>query len=358
VPQVDSTAAERTRRYGARKRSESRALPPVRNGAKTLPPVLGWAAAKVPDIALPMVQPSMTATPPSVTPSSVTVPIARNIPRIAGSILLGGVAVAIAGCGLCINAWYGATLGRTSEASTMLAGLSITADILALVLPSTATILWREARHTMAFAAWSLWVVTVTITLMASVGFASVNVADTVAARGKVADENAGLAALAGRLASERATISEHRPVASLEAALQTAQGGAEAVWRQTRGCNDVTTSRSAQVCAEVLNLRQALGIAQRRDLLDVQLRDTQNKLARLPAIVAADPQADATANLFAWATAGAVNPAPVDVHMARIAGMTLMPQLAGLVLLLAVAIGQPAGTRSTRNRAGCSSAA
>ena len=31
--------------------------------------------------------------------------------------------------------WYGATLGKTAEASTMLAGLSVTADILALALP-------------------------------------------------------------------------------------------------------------------------------------------------------------------------------------------------------------------------------
>jgi len=359
VSQVDSTVAERARRYRARKRSESRALPParngakflppVRNGAKILPPVLDWAEAKVSDMAQPKVQPSVTATSSSVTTPSVTIPTRRSIPRIAGSILLGGVAVAIASFGLCINAWYGTTLGKTSEASIMLAGLSVTADILALVLPATATILWREARHAMAFAAWSLWVVTVTITLMASIGFASVNVADTVAARGKVADENAGLAALASRLGNERAAISEHRPVATLEAALQAAQGGAETVWRQTRACNDITTSRSAQVCAEVLNLRQALGIARRRDLLDGQLRDTQSRLARLPAIVAADPQADATANLFGWATAGAINLAPFDVHMARIAGMTLMPQLAGLVLLLAFAVGQPARTKSTR---------
>ncbi len=127
---------------------------------------------------------------------AVTAPRRRDVLRIVGGIILAGVAVAIAGYGLCINAWYGAMLGKTAEASTMLAGLSVTADVLALVLPTTATVLWRDARHALAFAAWGLWGVTVTITLMATIGFASLNVADTTAARGKVADENAGLAEL------------------------------------------------------------------------------------------------------------------------------------------------------------------
>jgi hypothetical protein len=41
--------------------------------------------------------------------------------RIAGAIVLGIVALAIAFYGLQINRWYGASLGKTAEASALLA---------------------------------------------------------------------------------------------------------------------------------------------------------------------------------------------------------------------------------------------
>jgi hypothetical protein len=47
---------------------------------------------------------------------------------------------AIAWYGFNINAWYGATLGQNTEASALLAGLSVTADVLALVLPAIANV--------------------------------------------------------------------------------------------------------------------------------------------------------------------------------------------------------------------------
>jgi len=56
--------------------------------------------------------------------------------------MLAGVAVAIAWHGVRINQWYGASLGKTEEASTLLAGLSVCADGLALVLPSAAVAVW------------------------------------------------------------------------------------------------------------------------------------------------------------------------------------------------------------------------
>jgi hypothetical protein len=37
----------------------------------------------------------------------------------------------------------------------------------------------------------------------------------------------------------------------------------------------------------------------------------------------------------------GVINITPKDVNMARIAGMTLMPQIAGLVLMLAIGLWQ-----------------
>jgi len=117
----------------------------------------------------------------------------------------------------------------------------------------------------------------------------------------------------------------------------------AAAVWRATAGCRDVTLPESGQACAAVLALRQALGTAQRRDTLDADLRDAETQLARLPAVTTDDPPTETAAQLVNWATFGLVKLAADDIRMARIAGMALMPQIAGLVLMLA-AILWPSG--------------
>lgn len=105
----------------------------------------------------------------------------RTIFRITASL---GFA-AIAWFGIRINAWYGVTLGKTDDASSLIAGLSVSADILALFLPAAARTLWVEGYRGGSAAAWALWTMTVAITLMATLGFAALNIADTTAARGK-----------------------------------------------------------------------------------------------------------------------------------------------------------------------------
>lgn len=122
---------------------------------------------------------------------------------------------------------------------------------------------------------------------------------------------------------------------------LQRAQHGAATLWRATAGCRDVTLPESGQTCATVLALRQALGTAQRRDALEAELRDSETRLARLPAVTTADPRAETVASFVNWATFGLVKLAAENVRMARVAGMALMPQIAGLVLMLASTLWQ-----------------
>src|SRR5262249_60931958 len=76
-----------------------------------------------------------------------------------------------------------------------------------------------------------------------------------------------------------------------------------------------------------------------RRDLIDADLRAAETGHARLPAITSTDPQAETAARLIQWATLGAIKLTKGDIEMARIAGMSLMPQIAGLVLMLAGAL-------------------
>jgi hypothetical protein len=263
----------------------------------------------------------------------------RALIRIVAGSALAALAAAIAWFGIRINAWYGGTLGKTAEASTLIAGLSVSADLLALVLPATARTLWVDGHRVVAGIAWALWAVTIVITLIATIGFAALNVTDIVAARTRIVAESAALSAHIDRLQFERAHVTETRSVGTIEAELQRVQPSAASVWRATSGCRDVTLPESGHACAEVLALREALGTAQRRDVLDADLDRTEAQLARLPAVTAADPQSETPTRLVNWATFGVINITANDVNLARVTGMILMPQTAGLVLLLAMTL-------------------
>jgi len=281
--------------------------------------------------------------------SPPSAPRSRAVLRTIASLGIAALASAIAWFGIRINAWYGGTLGATAEASSLISGLSVSADILALVLPAAARTLWFTCHRVGSAVAWALWTVTFVITFMATVGFAALNIADATAARGKIVAEAVTLRTRLDRLHSERATITEARSAAAIEAELQLAQPRAAAVWRATAGCRDVTLPESGQACASVLALRQALGTVQRRDTLDANLRDAEAQLAHLPAVTTADPQAETAAKLVNWATFGLTKLVADDIRMARVAGMALMPQIAGLVLMLAAILWQPGGPKAAR---------
>ena len=61
-----------------------------------------------------------------------------------------------------------------------------------------------------------------------------------------------------------------------------------------------------------------------------------------LPSIITTDPQADIAARLISWMSFGLITVTSNGIHLARVAGMTLVPQLAGLVLMLAATLWQP----------------
>ena len=271
---------------------------------------------------------------------------AARLARAAGGAALAALALAVAWFGIRINAWYGGTLGRTPDASTLLSGLSISADVLALVLPTAARTLWTDRRRMAAAVAWALWTITIAVALMATVGFAALNIADTTAVRASTVTERAGLTARIDRLRSERGGIAESRSVATIEAELQRAQPGAATVWRATAGCRDVTLPASGEICAAVVALRQAQATAEHRDVLDADLREAESQLRLLPPVTAADPQADTAARLLSWMSFGLITVTSNDISLTRIAGMTLVPQLAGLVLMLATTLWQSGGHR------------
>ncbi len=285
---------------------------------------------------------AISSQPPPAAESGVTVlPPRRRIPFLA--IALAGLALGIWAVGIAINSWFAASLGKTAEAAWLFIAIGVTADGLAFLLPTTAFRLAHARRYFGAMVAWLLWTATMAFALLASAGFAGLNVSDVTAARARDALAGQALAARIATLRTERSAITETRSVPALEAELQAAQPSAAAVWKQTDGCRDVTKIASGQACAAVLQARQRLAEAQRRDAIDAELRDAERRIASSAAITSADPQAVTFAKLINWSTLGLTNISTNDVAMLRVALITLLPQCAGLVLMLAMGLAQPA---------------
>jgi hypothetical protein len=214
--------------------------------------------------------------------------------------------------------------------------IGVCADVLALVLPTAAARLVGARHYLAALIAWLLWSATMMFVLLASAGFAGLNIADVTAGRAREALTGKAIEARMETLRTERRAISETRSVAALEADLQGAQPAAAAVWKRSDGCRDITIAASAQACAGVLQARQRLGEAQRRDKIDAELLEAEARFASAPAISSADPQAVTAAKLVSWSTAGLITLTTADIGTLRLLLLTLLPQCAGLVLMLA----------------------
>jgi hypothetical protein len=262
----------------------------------------------------------------------------RAFAVVTAAILL-ATAIGLAAVGLTMNARFAASFGQTAEAAILLAAIGLAIDVLAVVLPAVAAQLWYHRSRPAAVMAWSIWLIALTMTLLAATGFASTHIGDAVAGRAKIAGENSALTQRIERLGVERAGIAETRAVAAIEAELQRAQPSAQLVWRATAGCRDVTLAASGRACAAVLQLREDLATAQRREAIDGELREAETRLAALPPIVAADPQSAMAAEMIAWLSAGQITPAPRDIYRLRTIGLTITPSLAGLVAMLALSL-------------------
>src|SRR5260370_9857709 len=229
---------------------------------------------------------------PAVEYALIAPPRRRGAGGIVRAAPLGLAALGSVVIGLAVTTGFAASFGQTAEAALLLASLGLAIDLLAIVLPSAGAELWRDRHPVAGIAAWSIWLIALMMTLLASMGFAATNIGDGVAGRSKVAGETTGLAADVVRLRTERAAITELRAVATIEAEIQRAQPSAAAVWRQTAGCSDITPAASRAACAEILKLRPALGAAHPRDPVDTGLRNAEARLAALPAVTTCEPQA------------------------------------------------------------------
>jgi hypothetical protein len=266
-PTKAKSPAERARAYRERKRAN---LPAVRTEVAH-----GFAPAPVSTPVMPR--------PPEAVTFSVT-----QSRRHAAPILLTVAALALAVVGMTMNGWFARSLGATETAAWLFLAIGVAADLVALVIPSCAASLWPRHRTT-ALAAWAVWLITFVFAVTASIGFASVNIADVTLSR-----------------------------ASRMTPAVTVAQGAlADAMAARDRECKGGV----GKFCRE----REA-AVTERRQAVDVAMRSVEQT---------ADPQTESAIRIVAWASRGMLQPTGDDFAMLRLVLLALLPQIGGILLMV-----------------------
>lgn len=299
------SGAERAKAYRERKRKAKPAtsprLAPARQSSPAPAPAAAPTAILSATVPLDAVDapvtprhvtrpPIVTTVTPPVTDRHVTqaTTVTSSRPSIA-SALLTAAAVALAAVGVAINGWYAQSLGSSDVAGWLFLALGVAADLIALGMPSCAAGLWHARQRAASLAGWALWLVAFTFAVTAGIGFASTNVRDVTLAR------------------ASRVTP-----------AITAAHAGlSDAVAARDRECKGGV----GRFCRE----REA-AVVERRQVLDSAVASVGQR---------ADPQPDAAVKLIAWTSRGALQPAPDDFAMLRLILLALLPQFAGVLLMV-----------------------
>ncbi|MGY4629078.1 hypothetical protein [Bradyrhizobium sp. USDA 4486] len=254
------------------------AAPPVASAGRVTPPELPRATCPV--------TPARVVQ--TATASTITATAASRFQF--APILLNAAAFALAGVGVAINGWFARSLGSSDFAGWLFLTLGAAADLIALGMPSCAANLWQMGRRGTAALGWALWLVTFVFAVTAGLGFASTNVSDVTLAR------------------ASRVTP-----------AVTAAQTGlSDAIAARDRECKGGV----GKFCRE----REA-AVAERRQVLDTAQAAVGQR---------ADPQTDAASKLVVWTSRGLLRPTPEDFEMLRLMLLALLPQIGGLLMMVA----------------------
>ena len=252
------------------------------------------------------------------------------------ALILGVVAIVLGGIGLILNVTFAQTFGPPGTiVGSVLAVLFGMIDVLTIILPTVARNLSEQKLTGPAFIAWACWGGVLMMTLIAASSFTATNIGDTFEGRDKVTRERAGLTVTLEQLRHDRSAINEPRAPAAIQALIQKEEPRIPAAnWKSSVGCTVVTSS--GRVCEKINTLRQAKADAERRDVLEANIKAAAASLKNLPAYASADPGAEMAAKIFTTASLGLVRVQPETIQQIRIAGLTIAPAAGGLLLMFA----------------------
>jgi hypothetical protein len=238
-----------------------------------------------------------------------------------------------------------------------LEGLAI--EVLAFRSPSWGCELWRGGSKVAAAAAWGIWPVMIVMSLMAATGFSASTIGDVLAQRSAAMTKASAAATKASDKASDikklrekRGAITEKRSPEVIKFQLLRERGKVDRIdkdaFNATFQCTRLTVD-TEKACGPVLPIVQALAAAQDRDKLDQNIKDAEKPQEGAPEpqdgapiIGSVDPGAESFSRILAWISRGLITPSPDDVAVLRLLGLTIVPSLAGLVLMFAFALAAP----------------
>ncbi|MGJ4888864.1 hypothetical protein ACQR1Y_11750 [Bradyrhizobium sp. HKCCYLRH3099] len=219
-----------------------------------------------------------------VTPAPVTTVTTKSANF--ATFALRAAALGLAGVGLSMNAVYARSLGSSDLSGWLFLALGLCADCAALALPSVAASCQEIGSKV---AAWVTWAAVFAFAILGSVGFASTSISDVTLARSS---------RVTPQVVTAQAALGDAMKARDLEC-----KGGAGRFCRERETA--VETARAG--------LAAAMGAVQ----------------------TGADPQAAAVTHLVTWVSAGRVTPTEGDVSMVRLLLVALLPQVAGILLMV-----------------------
>lgn len=309
-PKRRLTASERSKAYRERKKAEAanatrsaaaaaaKALAPSPAKDATPPPTPIAAANDVTPSPAPIaVAKDLTPSPPiavtrDLTPSPAPIAVTRPVKRsrqIAHWFLI-AAALGLGAVGIVVNGWFARSLGSTESAGWLFLAIGVAADLIALAMPSAAVAAWQARQRLSAVAGWLMWAIAFAFVMTAGVGFASLNVTDVAMSR-----------------------------AARVTPAVETARAAlTDAMAARDRECIG-GVGKNCRLREEAVN--------ERRRALDAAMQTVAQT---------ADPQTESAARVVAWLSGGMLRPSGDDFAMMRLVLLALLPQLGGLLLMIA----------------------
>ena len=239
-------------------------------------------------------------------------------------------------------------------------GLAI--EVLAFRSPSWGCELWRGGSKVAAASAWGIWPVMFVMSLMAATGFSASTIGDVLAQRSAAVTKASAAAIKASnnaddikKLREKRDAIAEKRSVQVIKLQIVRERFKVDRIDRDafdaSVGCTRLTADVT-KACNAIAPTLQALAAAQDRDKLDQNIKDAEKPqegapepLDGAPIIWSVDPGAESFSKIMGWISRGWITPSPDDVAVLRLLGLTIVPSLAGLVLMFAQLLAAPRTT-------------
>ena len=210
--------------------------------------------------------------------------------RSFSSYLLIAASFGLAAVGITMNGWFARSLGSSEIAGWLFLAVGVAADLVALAIPASAARHWQKRQRGTAAAGWVIWTMTFAFAVTAGIGFASLNISDV--------------------------TLSRASRVTPAVTAAQEALS--DSITARDRECKGGV----GRFCRE-----REQAVSERRAALDAAMRSVEHT---------ADPQTEAASHIVAWVSRGMVTPSGDDFATLRLILLALLPQVGGILLMIA----------------------